>query len=149
MTDYLTALRTYLLAQATVTNLFVDSNGVVTVPRIYVLGIPMDEAWVKLMPVKVVVLVPTGGSNNKGLGFTTRANVEVTCFGETDYEAFVLERAVSEAIKTLSRETIGSVLLHNATLAGGPTQARDPETLWPAMRRQFTIRADEREIGIV
>ena len=148
MTDYLSALRGYLMAQAGVTNLFLDDSGAVKIPEIYVLGIPSDEAWVKAMPFKCVVLVPVGGSPNPGLGFTSRANVEAVCYGESDFEAYRLERAVSEALKTLSREVIGGVLLHNATLSGGPIQARDPETLWPAMRRQFTLRADEREIGI-
>jgi len=142
MTDYLSALRGYLMAQASVTSLFAG------IPDIYVLGIPSDEAWIKAMPVKCVVLVPTGGAQNPGIGYTTRANVEAVCYGESDYEAYRLERAVSEALKTLNREVVGGVLLHNATLVGGPIQARDPETLWPAMRRQFSIRADEREIGI-
>jgi len=148
MTDYLSALRGYLMAQAAVTNLFTDASGAVKIPEIYVLGIPSDEAWIKAMPFKCVVLVPGGGPSNPGIGFTTRANVEAVCYAESDFEAARLERAVSEALKTLSREVVGGVLLHNATLVGGPIQARDPETLWPAMRRQFSIRADEREIGI-
>ena len=148
MTDILSALRGYLMGRADVTNLFVDASGAVKIPEIYVLGIPSDEAWVKAMPIKCVVLVPAPGAANPGIGFTTRANVEAVCYGESDFEAYRLERAVSESLKTLNREVVGGVLLHNATLVGGPIQARDPETLWPAMRRQFSIRADEREIGI-
>jgi hypothetical protein len=58
-----------------------------------------------------------------------------------------LDMVVAEAIKWMNREYIGGVLLHNASVAGGPFQARDPEIFWPCMRRQTVIRADERKVG--
>jgi len=147
MTDFLSALRTYLLSQAAVLNMFVDSSGARTIAQVYVLGIPSSEDFVKAMPQKCIVLVPTGGPAQQGLRPVSNANVDAVCYGESDWEAARLERVVAESLKTLCREVVGAVLLHGCTLSGGPIQARDPETLWPAMRRQFTIRADEREIG--
>jgi len=58
-----------------------------------------------------------------------------------------MERPVAQALKDLNREVFGGVLLHNATVASGPVQARDPETFWPAMRRQAIVRHDEREVS--
>jgi hypothetical protein len=142
VTDYLSALRLYLMHDAAVMNVL-D----VTFGDVFVLGIPSKEEFVKAMPLRCAVIVPVPSRSVKGIGFTTRASCDIVCYGESDFQAAVLERAVSEALKMLSREVVGGVLLHNCTLAGGPTQARDPETLWPAMRRQFEIRADEREIG--
>jgi len=135
VTDFLTALRSYLLGQQAVTDLC-DR-------RIYVLAMPQAE--LEAGPHKVVVLLASGGEM-KSRRTITEARVDVVCYGETDFEAAAMERPVAEALKTLSRETYEGVLLHNATVASGPFQARDPETFWPAMRRQAILRADEREV---
>lgn len=137
MTDFLSALRAFLLAQADVVALVSKS--------VYVLAMPKEE--LDLGPHKIVVLLSSGGKLG-GVGRTTaEARVDVVCYGETDYDAMQLDMVVAEAIKWMNREYIGGVLLHNASVAGGPFQARDPEIFWPCMRRQTVIRADERKVG--
>ena len=136
MTDFLSALRSYLLAQKAITDLCER--------RVYAMALPADE--IKYMPRKAVVLVASGGEF-RGSRVTGRPRIDAVCYGETDFDAAKMERPVAQALKELQRETYNGVLLHNATVADGPFQARDPETFWPAMRRQAIIRVDEREVG--
>lgn len=135
VTDFLTALRSYLLGQQAVTDLC-DR-------RIYVLAMPQEE--LEAGAHKVVVLLASGG-DLRSRQTITEAKIDVVCYGESDFEAAAMERPVAEALKILNRQTFEGVLLHNATVASGPFQARDPETFWPAMRRQAILRADEREV---
>jgi hypothetical protein len=138
MTDFMSALRSYLLAQDTVTNLCGQS--------IYVLMLPNSEIT-GLKPHKCVVLLASGGTLGKMRRSISENRIDVVCYGETDWDAAVMERPVSEALKQLARQVYNSTLLHGCTVASGPYQARDPETFWPCMRRQIILRADEREVG--
>lgn len=143
MTDHLSALRKYLLGKADVIALCEQ--------RIFVMALPAEEiikpgTTEALMPRKVVVILASGGDANPGMRPIARARTDFVCYGESDFEAARMERPVAEALKTLNRELIDGVLLHNATVAGGPFQARDPETFWPAMRRTAVVRFDEREV---
>jgi hypothetical protein len=137
MTDFLSALRTYLLGQKDVTDLCGKS--------VYVLAMPSEE--IEAGAHKVVVLLASGGRLGATKRTTSEARMDTVCFGETDFEAMQLDMVVAEALKVLSREYVGGVLLHNATVASGPFQARDPDTFWPCMRRQAILRADERKVG--
>lgn len=136
MTDFMTALRFYLLAQQAVTDLCGSS--------IYVLALPKEE--IATGAHKIVILLSSGGELRSRHNIT-EARVDIVCYGETDFDAAAMERPVAEALKNLSRQTYNNVLLHGASVAAGPLQARDPETFWPAMRRQIILRADEREVG--
>ncbi len=137
MTDFLSALRTYLLAQKEVTDLCGKS--------VYVLAIPAEE--IGLGAHEVVVLLASGGNLGPASRAITQARMDVVCFGPTDFDAMQLDMAVAEALKQLRREYVGGVLLHNVTVATGPFQARDSELKWPCMRRQTVVRADERKVG--
>jgi hypothetical protein len=146
MTDYMSALRNYLLGQAAVTALC----GL----AIYVLALPQEEldmadplTGLPIGAHKVIVLLASGGQLGKMRNLITEARVDVVCFGETDFDAATLERAAADAIKNLRRAMVGTVFLHGATVASGPLQTRDPVTFWPCMRRQIILRADEREVG--
>lgn len=136
MTDFMSALRVYLLGSKQVTDLCGTA--------IFVLSLPSEE--LKKGAHKCVVLMSSGGDFNPRRAIT-EARVDIVCFGETDFEAAAMERPVAEAMKQLNRVVCANVLLHNATLASGPFQAKDPDTFWPAMRRQAILRADEREVG--
>jgi hypothetical protein len=135
VTDFMTALRSYLLGQQAITDLC-DR-------RIYVLAMPQAELEAGAR--KIVVLLASGGTG-KSRRTITEAKIDIVCYGESDFDAAEMERPVAEALKNLNRETYEGVLLHNATVASGPFQARDPETFWPAMRRQVILRAEERGI---
>ena len=146
MTDFLSALRAYLLGQQPVTDLLNADVNAGPTQGVYVLAMPAEEIDGKTAH-KIVVLLASGGPLGKMRHTTTEARVDIVCYGETDFEAAKLDRAVSEAVKNLQRQFISNVLLHNATVASGPIQARDPELFWPAVRRQIILRADEREVG--
>jgi len=137
VTDFLSALRTYLLGCKDVTDLCGRS--------VYVLAIPKEELEVGAH--EVVVLLASGGGLGKARRATTEARVDAVSFAATDFEAMQMDMAVAEALKALSREYVDGVLLHNVSVASGPFQARDPETGWPCMRRQAIVRADERMVG--
>lgn len=137
MTDFLGAVRTYLLSQAEVTALCEQ--------RVFVLALPPDE--VESMPRSCVVLLASGQDSPATSRNRTVARIDVVCYGETDYAAAAMERPVAQALKDMRRTVVGSTLLHNATVSAGPFQARDPETGWPAMRRSATVRADEMEVA--
>ncbi len=143
MMDFLSACRSYLLAQKPVTDL-ADQ-------RVFVLALPRDEVEADAegkskMPRQCVVLLSSGPDSPNRRRQIGEPKVEWVCYGATDLEAAAMERPVAQAFKDLNRELVGSVLLHNATIAAGPFQARDPETGWPAMRRSAIVRADEREV---
>ena len=143
MTDFLSALRSYLLAQQAVTDLCDQ--------RVFVLALPREEVEADVdgkskMPRRCVVLIASGPDSPNRRRLITEAKVDVVCYGATDFEAAEMERPVAQAFKDLHREIYGGVLLHNATVSAGPFQARDPETFWPAMRRSAIVRADEREV---
>jgi hypothetical protein len=138
MTDFMSALRSYLLAQDTVTNLCGSSVYVLMLPNIEITG---------LKPHKCVVLLSSGGTLGGMRRSILEARVDVVCYGETDWDAAAMERPVADALKQLVRQVYNSTLLHGCTVASGPYQARDPETFWPCMRRQIILRADEREVG--
>jgi hypothetical protein len=144
MTDFLSAFRLYLLGQQAVTDLLNSDVTKGPTMNVYVLAMPAEE--IEVGAHKVVVLLASGGEMN-GRRTISMPKIDMVCYGETDFEAAVLERAVSESVKCLQRQTYGGVLLHNATLSSGPMQARDPETFWPAMRRQAILRCDEREVS--
>jgi hypothetical protein len=138
VTDFLTALRVYLLGQKDVTDLCAKS--------IYVLAMPQEEITDQ-NPHKIVVILASGGDMKGTTSRTiTAAKVDVVCYGETDFDAATMERAVAESLKELNREVCEGVLLHNASLSSGPMQARDPVLNWPVMRRQAIVRADERSL---
>jgi len=58
-----------------------------------------------------------------------------------------VDRAVYDALKSITRVVSNKVLLHSVALAGGPNQYRDPNTDWPAMIRSISVSADERTIA--
>lgn len=136
MTDVMSAMREYLLGIQSVTDLCGRS--------VYVLSLPSEE--IDLGPHKCVVLLSSGGDQISKRTIS-EARVDVVCYGETDFEAAVMERPVSEAMKSLKRQVCYGVLLHNATVSAAPFQSKDADIFWPAMRRQIILRADEREIG--
>jgi len=97
-----------------------------------------DAAWVKTrmlqgtdveaMPRKAVVLKPVPGPGDRGRVEISLRRVDAWCYGETEFEAARVERAVRAAFKHMDRRTVsGEALLHDATIESGPLEARDRE----------------------
>lgn len=104
--------------------------------RVY--GIELPAADAAAMPVKAVVLRPSGGvSPVAGYVEHTAQRVDAYAYGETPYEAARLDRAVFAALKPLRRSTAGGVLVHWVSEAGGYLSFRDPDTDWPAVFRSW------------
>jgi len=113
--------------------------------RIYEAELPRKEN--QYMPRKAVVISPAGGFVfTRDLPLVT-PRFDTWSYGENFYEAHRLDRAVYDALKSITRVVSNKVLLHSVALAGGPNQYRDPNTDWPAMIRSISVSADERTIA--
>jgi len=134
VTDVLAALITYLQADTDV------ATEVGT--RVFGGELPRDE--IDDMPRKAVIIRLNGGPRRRGGVPVARTNIEVWSTGQTYYEAGEVDRAVYDALESLSRETSSNVYLHNALVDGAPRMVRDTITGWPALLRLGTVTADER-----
>jgi hypothetical protein len=134
------ALRTLVLAETTITDLIDD--------RIYINKIPRAdiEAADTLEPPKILVLRMAGGGSKADVMPTVDLTVDALCYGETDFEADKLRRAVTQRFTLLSRETHDDVLIHHINPTGGPISSVDPDLVWPAVAQSFTILADILEV---
>lgn len=98
------------------------------------------------MPVKAIAVKNAGGFERNGTATTISRRFDIVCYGETKYEAGVLERAVYDALKAVERVAISGMLIHAATVSGGSVPFTDPDMGWPAMIRTTSVLADERTI---
>lgn len=98
------------------------------------------------MPIKTIAVKSAGGFERNQTATTISRRFDIICYGDTDYEAGVLERAVYDALKAVERKSISGMLVHSATVSGGPVPYNDPDTGWPAMVRTTSVLADERII---
>ena len=137
MTDVLAALRTVLLADPDVAALCST--------RIFAAELPQAEAV--NMPRKCVVIVFAGGFERMATDPIVRPRVDVFSYGATVFEAGQVDRAIYDALKALSRETVGEALIHSVALAGGPIMLRDGDAGWPVMVRSMSVSHDERAVS--
>lgn len=140
MRDVMLALRTLVLAETNITDLIED--------RIYINKIPRAdiEAADNREPPKILVLRMAGGSGKADIMPTFDLTIDALCYGETDFEADKLRRAVTQRFTLLSRETHDDVLIHHINPTGGPIPSVDPDLVWPAVAQSFTILADILEV---
>ncbi len=137
MTNVLTALVLFLRRTSAVSELAKQ--------RIHEAELPRQEN--ENMPRKAVVISSAGGFvYTRDLPLVNQ-RYDVWSYGETFYEAHLLDRAIYDALKSISRVVSDKVLLHSVSLAGGPNQYRDPNTDWPVMIRTISVSADERNVN--
>ncbi len=134
------ALRTLVLAESTITDLIDD--------RIYINKIRREviEAADTREPPKILVLRMAGGTGKADTMPVVNITIDALCYGETDFEADELRRAVTQRFTLLSRETHDNVLIHHINPTGGPISSVDPDLVWPAVSQSFTILADILEV---
>ncbi len=123
--DPVEALVVYLRADAEVAAMVVG--------RVYGAELPPQEA--AQMPRKAVVVTAAGGGAT-GPGARSylplgTVRMDVRCYGETQYEAMKVWRAVHRALKRLGRQVQGQALVHAVYEEAGPLQTREPEVGWP------------------
>jgi len=134
MMDVIEALIGFLKADA----------GVAALASTRIYGAVLQRDEIKQMPRKTAVLRYAGGIEHNRFSPIAEPRVDIWSYGETDYEAGRLDRAIYDALKGLDRKTTNNTLLHGVALSGGPLMMHDSETEWPARVRSVTVYADER-----
>lgn len=135
MKDVMTALLNWLLAQASVAAL-IDTRGYVNrLPRAVI------EAEDTFHPSKMLVLRQSGGAGKSDTMVTDDPTITVLCYGESDFEADRVRRAVWALFVALSRVTQDDVLIYHVNPAGGALPLVDPDIVWPAVSQNFSLKA--------
>jgi hypothetical protein len=138
----MTALRELLLAESSVTDLVGT--------RVYINRIPRDviEQQDTFHPAKMLVIRQAGGSGKSDTLPTEDSIVNVLAYGESDYEAEKVRRAVWQFFTLLDRSKSSTdVLFHHINPAGGAIPLVDPEIVWPAVAQAYAIKADVLEVA--
>lgn len=155
--DLLNAVRALLRDDSTVLGILGESEQSpggrepsTTVPakdRIYRNRLPRSiiKAASTFHPPKMIVLRQAGGFGKADELPTVDERIQVLCYGESDYEANRLRRAVYGLFYRLERKCYESVLIHHITPAGGPVPLVDPDIVWSAVSQSFNLKADIEE----
>lgn len=134
--DHLSALRAYLLADPEVSALVATRVFAVELPQATI------EAETDIEhPSKMVVLRPSGGAGREDRVRIENSNLDVLCYGETDFEANLLRRTVADVLKNAIRVVQDNVLIHNISATGGPLFLKDPDSKWPVMFQSYRMLA--------
>jgi hypothetical protein len=136
MIDLLAALIEYLKSDSDIMGLVND--------RVYGEKLPRGE--IENMPRHNIVIVSAGGIETTKTDPIFTPRYDIWCYGDSLYNAAVLDRIVYAVVKNIQREFINSVLIHSAGLSGGPLPYVDGDTGYCAMIRAITVKADERKI---
>jgi hypothetical protein len=128
---------------------YLRSNAALTVligTRVF--GAELPENQVAFMPQRSVVLRRAGGGLLMGEGYMRLGDfrLDVTCYGETPYQASQVNLALYEALKQMRRNVQGSALLHWANPSGGGIALRDPDAEWPLVFSSWQVLASEQEV---
>ena len=113
-----------------------------------VFGAELPEHEVASMPQRCVVLRRAGGGGLHTGGYMRLGDfrLDVTCYGETPYQAAQVNLAVQDALKNMRRNVQGAALLHWATPSGGGIALRDPDAEWPLVFSSWQVLASEQEV---
>jgi hypothetical protein len=107
----------------------------------------LEGAEIPLMPRRTAVIVPAGGMDNRSYIQVSSPRITIWCYGASYVDCSDLDLAIADAMSSMKRTrqavSSGFVLLHSAFYAGGPYMARDPDTDWPVVHRDYTVTAAE------
>lgn len=137
--DDMAALRNLVLSDA---NVFSTTEG-----RVYVNSIPetVIEAEDPRFPSKMLVLRQAGGSAKADLLPIENVSLTAFCYGEDDFEADKVLRAVVQFFLYFKRKVVDGVLFHHFTATGGTELLVDPDIVWHGVQQGFTFMADTKE----
>ncbi len=137
--DDMAALRNLVLSDVGV---FSTTNG-----RVYINGIP--ESVIELQDPryaqKILVLRQAGGSGKADLLPTENVSITALCYGEDDFEADKVLRALVQFFLYLKRRIVDGVLFHHFNATGGTIPLVDPDIVWHGVAQGFTFMADTKE----
>lgn len=117
--------------------------------RVYVNEIPMEdiEDADTHHPPKMLVLRMGGGSGKADRLPLVDRIIICNCYGETDYEAELVQLAVEQRFNMLEREIVDGVLIHHINPTGGPLPNTEPDLVWPIISQSYTTKADVLEVS--
>lgn len=104
------------------------------------------EAADTRQPPKMLVLRQGGGGAKADILPLVDRIVIAICYGETDYDANLVESTVAQRFTLLSRETFNDVLIHHINPTGGPIPSVEPDLVWPVIAQSYTVKADILEV---
>ena len=93
----------------------------------------------------MLVLREAGGSGKADLLPIENVSLTALCYGEDDFEAAKVLRALVQFFLYLKRRIVDGVLFHHFNATGGATPLVDPDIVWPAVAQGFTFTADTKE----
>lgn len=131
-----------------VTHLSADAAIIALVgSRVYGGILPSAEAID--IPSKCVVVKLSGGATPGFAGRTLTLDVQridVNTYGENDFEANRVCRAVYSALKAIERLTVANMLIHWSNPASGALSLVDRDTDWHYCMRSYQVCASEETI---
>ena len=133
MNDVITALRTFLTGQASVTALVAD--------RIYGGRMPLVDQ--DSPPEGAILLRLSGGTPVGGFVHLQRPRVDVTFYAPTPARADAIRRVVHPLFRALEPQEISGTLVHAIEEEGGPVSGVEPDTNWPYVFTSWRILASE------
>lgn len=131
--DVVAAIRTYLLADATVASI---SGG-----RLY--GGELDKDEEPNQPRAAAVLRRSGGGLMGRSQLYGDRRIDLICYGANPKEASDLFDACRDALKALQRhrDAATQVLIHWAVVSVDGVSGHDPQTAWPICIGSFQVLA--------
>ena len=141
MRDVMIALRTMCLEEDSIFGLVADRIWVNKIPRADV------EAADTFHPPKMLVLRMAGGSGKTDLLAIDKPLISTLCYGEDDYQANRVRRAVWEFFVSTARVISEGTLIHDINPTGGAIPNTEPDLVWPVIAQTYTVLADVREVA--
>lgn len=109
-----------------------------------VFGIEVPKAEAISMPRKCITVRQSGlGGQVRGFVRLQQTLIDVSCYGETPYEAELLRLEVNRFLKDFRRRMSQGFLLHSFNLVNGPTHLREQQTEWPYVLETWRCLASE------
>jgi len=114
----------------------------VPIDRVYYAELPKSEH--ATMPRKNVVVRKVGGfTADRARVRYQHQRIDIFCYGETPFEAAMLELAVYDALKQMVPHDVGTCRIWDAEVSSGAIDLREPDTQWPLVFRSYVIAAAE------
>jgi hypothetical protein len=108
-----------------------------------VFGAELPDTETTNMPQKCLVVAPAGGPGGGLFGNSrmqlNRIRVDIKGYGTTPETSWDVYHSAYDALKQLVQTKQGTVLLEDASVAGGPVQLRDNDLEWPLVMGSFEV----------
>lgn len=112
-------------------------------------GGEVPAGQVDTMPRTSIVVQAAGGLGVFGRSYQRYGDkrVDIICYADSPRAAYALWLQVRPVLKHMRRQVQAGTLLHWARQSGDATQARDPDTDWPAVLSTWQVLAAEQTVA--